>query len=117
MSCTAFAPSPTADATRLADPWRTSPAANTPLWQRRSSSTGLRYPPRGTLTTATSVAFSSPSTRSATVRLAPGATASAYVEETNVPPGNATSRTVYKGLLVTPMVATGYRSTRSSPVT
>jgi hypothetical protein len=37
-----------------------------------------------------------------TIRLAPGATASAYVEGTNVPPGNATSCTVYKGLLVTP---------------
>lgn len=36
-----------------------------------------------------------------TVRLAPGATASAYVEGTNVPPGNATSCTEYKGLLVT----------------
>src|SRR2546423_8148786 len=37
-----------------------------------------------------------------TVRLAPGATASAFVEGTNVPPGNATSCTEYKGLLVTP---------------
>jgi hypothetical protein len=37
-----------------------------------------------------------------TVRLAPGETASALVEGTNVPPGNATSCTEYKGLLVTP---------------
>ncbi len=30
MSCTAIDPVPTADATRLMEPWRTSPAANTP---------------------------------------------------------------------------------------
>jgi hypothetical protein len=28
----AIAPSPTADATRFTDPWRTSPAAKTPAW-------------------------------------------------------------------------------------
>jgi hypothetical protein len=46
--------------------------------------------------------LSDPGAAPPTVDLAPGASASALVEGTNVPSGNATSCPVYHGLLVTP---------------
>src|SRR3989442_1483207 len=47
---TAIAPSPTAEATRLAEPERTSPAANTPAWLVSRRTGGARAPPVRPLT-------------------------------------------------------------------
>ena len=47
MRATAMAPSPTAEATRLIDPWRTSPATKRPGWLDSRNSGGRSSGHRG----------------------------------------------------------------------
>ena len=55
MSATAIAPSPTAEATRLMEPWRTSPATKRPGWLDSRKSGGAGERPRGLLAVAEQV--------------------------------------------------------------